>query len=607
MVNKEFNKDNLDSYSREELTSLIATLSDNYQVLTNQINEYDKTINNLKETIDSQNETIDNQKEAIAEQNKAIAEQKETISDQKSVIKNQNSTIEHLKELLALANCEKYKPQTESMQYLFPEMEAILQYKVEDENIEEVQKIVKIKKRRKTCLTLPPSTPVVVKDYTENAPETKIVEGVEYIRGDNQVFFKLSHVPSRNVLYKEIRATWVMKEEADEGEQKKIIGFGNKELDSLSADASMVAHIAVSKFDDHIPLYRQEEIFKRDGLNLSRQTMCNWLQAYYTSLTGFEMFLTQELFKSNLINQDETPVDVISVTDNGGKKSSNCFVIIRVGTTFDKDTGGYHRIVQLSFSIGRSKEALFDGFNGYKGFLLTDGLKGYLSTDFFEQNRHAVCWVHAVRKLKKYIQLNPKDNNVKKLLSLHGELYTIEDECREKLNNKEITPEEFLSLRKDKAKVVIDEIFKIVEVNYKDYLKKDTLREGLDYLITYKPNLYTYLDNVECTPDNNECERRAKAFATGRKNWLFCESINGADASCFFYTLIETAKEYGLNPERYLEYVLRFGPTTPKEDYASLLPWNVDMSIIDNLVDERARAKADSTRTEPYVLSGFSR
>lgn len=103
------------------------------------------------------------------------------------------------------------------------------------------------------------------------------------------------------------------------------------------------------------------------------------------------------------------------------------------------------------------------------------------------------------------------------------------------------------------------------------------------------------------------CELEAKAFATGRKNWLFAQTIDGADASCFFFSLIETAKVNGLNPEKYLEYVLTYGPSTTKDKYDTLLPWNVDMSVIDAAIVLRANATPDSERKEPYIFTGFSR
>ena len=370
-----------------------------------------------------------------------------------------------------------------------------------------------------------------------------------------------------------------------------------------------MANIVISKFDDHIPLYRYSEICVRDGVNLSRQTIANWLQAYYGELVDFDNYFSDQVFKMNAINQDETNVQVLDVRSATGKVSSNSFVIIRVGTTFDEKRRKYNRIVSMGYSNGRSREKLFDGFErlDFHGPLLTDGLTGYLDGSKCPQERHAVCWVHAVRHFKKYAKLNPTNGTVMKLLVEHGQLYDIESSCRAKLDSGEMSTEEFLAERKSLARPVIDGIYKLIDEKYPLYVGNDELGKGLAYLRGYKNNLYVYLDHVELTPDNNICERSAKAFATGRKNWLFSKSIDGVDASCFFYSLVETAKASGINPEKYVEFVLRFGPNTEKKDYDSLMPWNANLKKLDAYHDALANAKPDPDRKEPYVLCGFSR
>lgn len=104
-----------------------------------------------------------------------------------------------------------------------------------------------------------------------------------------------------------------------------------------------------------------------------------------------------------------------------------------------------------------------------------------------------------------------------------------------------------------------------------------------------------------------EAERIAKAFATGHKNWLFAQTVDGIDTSCFLFSLIESAKCCGLNPEKYVEYILTYGPYTKEEDFASLLPWNADLNKIDDLYSKRDAATADKDRTKDYILTGFSR
>ena len=522
------------------------------------------------------------------------------------------------KELRLLANSEKYSPSSEQMEFLFPELEAIFKFcevlqaikNQKAQNEEEVkveEEKVNKRKKRTFSLTAPADAPVVEIDHTDNAPDSVEKDGVIYKRGIDKEIFKVSYTKRKKIVEKHIYPTWKATVEVEKGEKAQIVGFNNVSLDALSCSPSLVAEILTKKFDDHLPLYRQSEIFERNGDEISRQLMCHWIMKYYENLCDFDKYFGDQIFKMNLINQDETPLEVVSLKSSSGKISSSSFAIIRVGSTYDKEKHQLNKVIHVFFSNGRSRELLFDGFerNHYTGPLMTDGLKGYFNGPIDEEKK-CTCWVHAVRKLKKYVRFVKDDKPINKILYLHGQLYKIEETLRNKLDKGDISTDEFLEKRKEEAKPIIDEIYKLVDIA-NNPLKKDLRQEGLNYLIEYKQYLYHYLDFLEATPDSNECERRAKAWATGRKNWLFCQTIDGADASCFFFSLVETAKENGLNPEDYLEYILTYGPSTPKENYDTLLPWNVDMSRIEKLHERKANAKPDPNRTKPYVFTGRSR
>lgn len=522
------------------------------------------------------------------------------------------------KELRLLANSEKYSPQTEQMEFLFPELEAIFKFcetlqaiknqktQTEEDVKTEEEKINKRKKRTHS-LTAPADAPVVEIDHTDNAPDSVERDGILYKRGIDKEIFKVSYTKRKKIVEKHIYPTWRATVEVEGDEKSKIVGFSNVGLDALSCSSSLVAEILTKKFDDHLPLYRQSEIFERNGDGISRQLMCHWIMKYYEGLCDFDKYFGDQIFKMKMISQDETPLEVVSVKSPSGKISSSSFAIIRVGSTYDKEKHKLNKVIHVYYSNGRSRELLFDGFerNHYSGPLMTDGLKGYFNGPIDERKK-CTCWVHAVRKLKKYVRLVKDDKSINKILYLHGQLYKIEETLRNKLDKGDISTDEFLDKRKKEAKPIIDEIYKVVDIA-NNPLKKDQRQEGLNYLIEYKKYLYHYLDFLEAAPDSNECERRAKAWATGRKNWLFCQTIDGADASCFFFSLVETAKENGLNPEDYLEYILTYGPCTSKDKYDTLLPWNVDMSRIEKLHEAKANAKPDPNRTKPYIFTGRSR
>jgi len=405
--------------------------------------------------------------------------------------KERDEAVANMLEYRKLANADNYIPSTEQMMFLFPEIETIVKYgqneiaeESNDQTAEEPKK--KERKPRKPALRLPKSTPRVVVDYTEYAPETIERDGITYKRGENKVIEQISYVPSKKIVELKIYPTWNATCEVEGNEKKTIIGFRNETVDKICCAPSMAAHVAVSKYDDHLPLYRQSEMLERDGLEIQRQTLCSWLMKYYSTLISFEKYFGEQIFKMNLINQDETPVEVLSVRSASGKISSSSFVIIRVGTTFDKKTHTYHRMVHMTYSNGRSRKQLFEGFiqNDYQGPFMTDGLKGYLNGPISD-DKHSVCWVHAVRKLKKYARSCKSDADAYKILSHHGELYTIESNCRALLDSGEITTAEFLDKRRKAAEPVIKEIIDHAKKISKPE-EKTPKQEAISYLLEYE-------------------------------------------------------------------------------------------------------------------------
>lgn len=510
-----------------------------------------------------------------------------------------------VEEFKRMAEAKPYIPSTESMPLLFDEIDIIACFtrKLEEEEKETVKEHER--KKRTPQTVLPADTPVVTYDNTKDAPQSKTVDGILYERCEDTVVFKVSHIPASTILEKHITPAYRAAVEMEDARRQKLVAFRNPETDGLAAAPSMLAHIAVSKFDDHLPLYRQEEIFARSGLKIGRQKMANWLVAWYSSLAGFSRWLEDRVFSMQLIQQDETPIEVLDVRAPSGKVSSNCYAVIRVAT--DLVGGKPRRLCALSFSEGRGHEKLLDGYsrNGYTGLVMTDGLKGYLRID---NERHAVCWVHAVRQFKQVLKMDKKNNDAFRMSCKAAELFAIDEKLRRKLESGKMDEATFLLERRRLSEPVIEEFLGMSAGLRRNWPENSAMGKAFTYIEDYKDLLPNYLDSAACPPDNNACERIAKCWATGRKNWLFSKSIDGVDASCFYYSLIETAKANGVNPELYLEHILTFGTEAKtKDDYEKLLPWNVDLGRTMEARRLRAEAKPDPERTEPYVLCGFSR
>ena len=524
-----------------------------------------------------------------------------------SIVQTQNEEIAELKELVKLKTAERYCPSSEQMGWLFQELEildSVLSSQPEPDQTTEVAAHSRKVRQRVNACSAPADAPICDVFHTEGAADTLVgKDGIVLSRVEDKIIDKLAMIPRKMVVerhhYPQYKAL-----DVDAGKDGKRVLLPAR-TSALGASPSLVAGVVVSKFDDHLPLYRQEEIFRREGYFLSRQKLASWVISYYEQLLPFMGYFKKRVYRSAFLSKDETNVSVLDVRGPTGKVSKSGFMYITIGDTYDEQTRKTHSLVLLDYIQGRSREVLFEdiGKYNYTSHLMTDGLKGYLSYE-----KHCVCWVHAVRQLKKILKLNKHDVNALRIVKEVAKLYDIDEQYRKMLRCGEISVGQFLAARKQESEQVIDKVYAMAEETRRQYAPKGAMGKALDYLDTYKPYMRTYLDVVEATPSNNACELVAKAFATGRKNWLFSQSVDGADASAFFYSMIETAKRQALNPLDYVEALCTFGPgCSTDEQWESLLPWKIDLSRLDEVRKRRLAAKADPERTSPYNFVGATR
>ena len=519
--------------------------------------------------------------------------------------KDQADMLATVKEMRKLAASKRYTASTEYLPLLFDETEIYTQFGLGE--VGEDMELVKEHERKKRTpqSVLPASTPVCVCDHTEGAVSSYVKDDVTYERIEDTVVNQVAYTPASCVIEKHIYPAYKATVEMEDAKKQKEVQFENPETDKLSVSAAFASNIVISKFSDHLPLYRQEQIYARIGLIFSRQKMAKCLITYYSSLMSFATFYEKQIFKMNLVQQDETPVQVLDIKNKNGKVSSNCFAIIRVGT--DLIEGKPRRLCSLYFSEGRSTDKLLDEYrkSKYPGIVMTDGLKGYLK---IEDEHHAVCWVHAIRRFKEVLKMDKKNKHAFAACTKAGELFTIDKQYRALLENGQLTEAEFLAKRKEASLPVIEEFLNGCEKTSEIYPKDSAMGKAFTYIENYKHLLPNYLDNAACTPDNNACERIAKDFAKGRGNWLFSQTVDGVDASCFYYSLIESAKANKIPTDLYVEHILTFGRLAKTdEEYEALLPWNVDLTKTIERRALRASAAPDQNRDKPYTLTGFSR
>ena len=351
--------------------------------------------------------------------------------------------------------------------------------------------------------------------------------------------------------------------------------------------ASLGAAIMNGKYTNALPLYRIEQELQSNGMNISRQTMANWMIALSKRyLRPMWDRLKVELLKGNVCQADETTCQVVNDNDPNDlsdQKSSaghkNYMWVYRTGQ-FNKE----RPVVLFEYQRGRHHKYPADFLKGYKGYLETDGLSQYHLVE--KENPdiiNANCWMHARRDLADAIKALDKKHKetaretvAAQALMRIAEIYDIEGDFAE------MSPEERAKERDEQIRPLVDEFFAWVKkIMRGSVLPKGKTAQGLNYCLNHEKQLRVFLENGEIPLDNGASERSIRPFTVGRKNWVLINSIKGAQASAVIYSLVETAKLNGLSVYRYLEYLLTElpkledeGGNINPEDLDPLLPWS---------------------------------
>jgi transposase len=328
------------------------------------------------------------------------------------------------------------------------------------------------------------------------------------------------------------------------------------------ASPEAVAHIAVQKFKMGSPLYRQEQEWNAAGIMLSRQTMSNWLVRCSNDWCKpiYDELRQRMMERHDLLHADETEVQVLH--EPGRTPQSKSYMWL-YRTSGDAE----HPIVLYDYRSGRGQEhpnAFLEGFHGY---LQTDGYSGY---NGLKDVVHVGCWAHVRRKFEEARQAAPngkRSPTAEQGVAYCTKLFDLETRF------KDLHPEERKKKRLEQAKPVLDAM--LVWANTRNAAPKSKLGIALNYLKNQWPTLVAYLEDGRIELSNNRAERSIKPFVIARKNFLFANTPSGAESSAVLFSLIETAKEEGLDPYLYLVWVFREAPgrsTTERKWAASLLP-----------------------------------
>ena len=385
-----------------------------------------------------------------------------------------------------------------------------------------------------------------------------------------EVVKTLEIVPAQYIVREDIYYTYACKscgENADEGCETPIVKAPREKNIILGSFATpeAIAYIMTRKFVMGSPLYRQEQEMNRKGIQLSRQTMSNWiLRATEDYLTPVYQRLHEELLKREVLHADETTLQVLH--EPGKAPQSDSFMwLYRTSGDTDKP------VVLYEYQPGRGAKHPKEFLAGYKGYLHTDGYAGY--HDLGEDITVVGCWAHARRKFDEAVKSLPKGkakgSSASQGLAYCNLLFEIERGLAEQ------TAEERYHERLKQAKPVLDAM--LAWANSRTAAPKSALGKAFTYLKEQWPYLTNYLKDGRLEISNNRAERSIKPFVIDRKNFLFANTPRGAKGSAIIFSLIQTAIENGLDPYKYLTWLLKVANNadlTQAEEIQKLLPWN---------------------------------
>lgn len=356
-------------------------------------------------------------------------------------------------------------------------------------------------------------------------------------------------------------------------EKPAIAPVPEKVIDKGLAGPGLLAWVAVSKFADHLPLYRQENIFARHGLEIARSTQCAWLGQIAALLEPLYLKIGAEIKLSSKLHTDDT---TIAVLDPGRGKTRTARFWVYVG---DDE----HPYTFFDYTPSRKRDGPETFLEGFKGYLQADAYSGYdrlcMGPDVIE----VACWAHARRK---FFESRETDARALEVLSLIAELYAVESLARpilEKARKKTGAERAAalaqayalrLQLRQLHSEPILERIRVWLNARSLDTLPKSPIGAAVQYARKLWTALCRFTQDGRLEIDNNTAENALRPIAVGRKNYLFLGNDKGGRRAAILYSLIRTCDQHGINPWKYLYDVLTRISTHPAKDIAALLPGN---------------------------------
>jgi len=338
------------------------------------------------------------------------------------------------------------------------------------------------------------------------------------------------------------------------------------------AGPGLLAHVLTAKFCDHLPLFRQSDIYAREGIDLERSTLAKWVGDSSKLLTPLVEALRRYVMAAEKIHGDDTPVPVLA-PGNGKTKTGRLWTYVRD----DRPAGSQDApAAWFAYSPDRRGEHPQQHLAKFQGILQADAFAGFDKLYKDGTIQEAPCMAHIRRKFYDLVEAHQSPIAIEAVERIAA-LYAIEKEIRGR------PPEVRQKVRSEKARPLLDAMRTWLEESLTKLSPKSVTAGAIHYALNLWSAMVRYCDDGRIEIDNNAAERALRAIAIGRRNYLFAGSDAGGERAAAIYSLIASAKLNGMDPEAYLRYVLERIADHPIKHIEELLPWNVAIRLSKDL------------------------
>jgi transposase len=495
-----------------------------------------------------------------------VAEHQERIATQQRLLSRENE-IEYLKLLLAKLQRWQFGRKSEKLQRQIEQLELRL------EDLEQAKAAAEAKPaesstsessqpkttKKATRRPLPAHLPRTTQTHVPKDSSCPDCGGSLRKLGED-VSEMLEYVPARFQVIRHVRPKLCC------GRCERIVQAPapSRPIARGLAGPGLLAHVLISKYADHLPLYRQSQIYAREGVELERSTLADWVGGASALLDPLLEALRRYVMAAGKLHADDTPLPVLA-PGHGKTKTGRLWTYVRDERPAGDSTSP---AVWFAYSPDRKGEHPRQHLRKFQGALQADAYAGF--NQLYEDGRiqEVACWAHVRRKFYDLHQAHASPIAGEALERIAA-LYAIEGEIRGR------PPDVRQQLRQTRARPLLQSLHDWFEVSLTKLSRKSETTRTIRYALGLWPALTAYCDDGHLEIDNNAAERALRAVAVGRKNYLFAGSDAGGERAAAIYSLIGTAKLNGLDPEAYLREVLTRIADHPITHIEELLPWHV--------------------------------